>query len=86
MRRSGSTDVKTTSKGLASVGIFCAVEDDMNRKLIGKVAPWQQGMQTGEQLLLGDAIERGCGFIQNQDARALQNRSRDPKTLALAPG
>lgn len=58
----------------------------MNRKLTGKVAPWQQGMQTGEQLLLGDAIERGCGFIQNQDARALQNRSRDPKTLALAPG
>jgi hypothetical protein len=43
-------------------------------------------METGQQLLLGNAIKRGCGFIQNQDARALQNRSRNPKTLALAPG
>src|SRR5580698_5510982 len=44
----------------------------------------QNSTQIEKQSLLRNGIEGACRFIQNQDARALQNRSRNPNALALA--
>jgi hypothetical protein len=37
-------------------------------------------------LVLGMAVERGSGFIEHQDRRALEDRTRDGDALLLAAG